>query len=173
MLSDLVFAALPLYFIWSLHRPVMERVLISILMTLGTLAAIAEAWIIYYTHVWIPQKHSIRDWMPLFWWYRVEEIGLITAACTPFLKPLIERILGRFGVSKFCFRTVQLNTIRSVRGALPEDDAKMGPLEHLSNGDQDLMKQNPSQSIDRTFSDRFDRASDVMKFQRKQDCVEV
>jgi len=91
----------------------MERILLSILMALGTLAAIAEALIIYNTHLWDPRNDTIRDWMPLFWWYRVEEIGLIAAACTPFLKPLIERVLGRFGASRFYFAEMQLNTIRS------------------------------------------------------------
>ncbi|PVI04471.1 hypothetical protein DM02DRAFT_493476, partial [Periconia macrospinosa] len=105
MLSDFVFAAMPLYLIWLLHRPVMERILISILMTLGTLAAIAEVFIIYHTHLWNPRKDSFRVWMPLVWWYRVEEIGLITAACTPFLKPLVERILGQLGASRFRFLT--------------------------------------------------------------------
>ncbi|KAF1973061.1 hypothetical protein BU23DRAFT_641448, partial [Bimuria novae-zelandiae CBS 107.79] len=113
MLSDLVFAGMPLYLIWSLHRPVLERILISILMAFGILAAIAEAWIIYYTHVWNPREATIRYWVPLYWWYRVEEIGLIAAACTPFLKPLIERILGRLGVPRFHFVNMQLNTIYS------------------------------------------------------------
>ncbi|KAF1952266.1 hypothetical protein CC80DRAFT_572899 [Byssothecium circinans] len=111
MFSDLVFAGMPLYIIWSLHRSVVERVLVSILMAFGILAAIAEAWIIYYTHVWNPRETTIHDWVPLYWWYRVEEIGLIAAACTPFLKPLIERILYRFGVPQFRFVNMQLNTI--------------------------------------------------------------
>ncbi|PVI01417.1 hypothetical protein DM02DRAFT_467816, partial [Periconia macrospinosa] len=86
MLSDLVFAVLPLYFIWSLHRPVMERTLMSILMTLGTLAAMIDVYLIYKVIVWDMAKDDPRDWVPLFWWYRVEEIVLILAACTPFLK---------------------------------------------------------------------------------------
>jgi hypothetical protein len=136
MLSDLVFAAMPLYFIWSLHRPVMERMLISALMALGTLAAMAEAWIIHYTHVWNPRTNTIRDWMPLFWWYRVEEICLIAAACTPFLKPLVERILGRFGASRFRFVTMQLNSFQSDQVVAPEGVAEMGPLKQSTNGDQ-------------------------------------
>ena len=113
MLSDIVFAAMPIYFVWSLHRPVLERILISILMALGLLAATAEACIIYHAYLWNPQKSAIRDWMPLFWWYRVEEIGLILAACTPFLKPLVQRVLGRFGTSPFCFVTIELDSVQS------------------------------------------------------------
>jgi hypothetical protein len=173
MLSDLVFATIPIYFIWSLHRPVMERILISILMAFGMLAAMAEACIIYHTHVWSPRKSSTRDWMPLYWWYRVEEIGLIVAACTPFLKPLVERILSRFGASRFSFVTMQLNTIRPDEGAAPEGVAKMGFLKQSRNGDQNLIKQNSGQASNRASSDRFDRASDGMKLQREEDCAEV
>lgn len=167
MLSDLVFAAMPLYFIWSLHRPVMERILISILMTLGTFAAVAEAWIIYYTHVWNPRIHSIRDWMPLFWWYRVEELSLITAACTPFLKPLIERILGRFGTSRFRFKTMQLNTFRSVQGVASAGFATLGSLKQSKNGDQNLITQYPGQVTESVTPERIDCASDVMALQRE------
>ncbi|KAF5844434.1 hypothetical protein GGP41_001372 [Bipolaris sorokiniana] len=113
MLSDIVFAAIPIYFVWSLHRPVLERILISTLMALGLLAATAEACIIYHAYLWNPRESTIRDWMPLFWWYRVEEIGLIFAACTPFLKPLVERVLGRFGTSRFRFVTMELDSIQS------------------------------------------------------------
>ncbi|KAH7108853.1 hypothetical protein B0J11DRAFT_449405 [Dendryphion nanum] len=175
MLSDLVFAAMPLYFIWSLHRPVMERILISILMTLGTLAAMAEALIICYTHIWIPQKVSIRDWMPLFWWYRVEEIGLIAAACAPFLKPLVERILGRFGASRFRFVTMHLNSIQSGQEAAWELEGAAEIVLSSSSRHPSIaqMNPNPGQGSDRTSSERFSHASDVKELQREQDCAKV
>jgi hypothetical protein len=46
--SDLVFAIMPIYFIWSLHRPVRERVLVTILMALGIVAAVAGVMKVYY-----------------------------------------------------------------------------------------------------------------------------
>ncbi|KAH7345825.1 hypothetical protein BKA66DRAFT_378395, partial [Pyrenochaeta sp. MPI-SDFR-AT-0127] len=88
--SDIAFAALPLFFIWPLNRPVMERILLSVLMALGTIAAVAGAVKAFYIHTWDPRKNSFHDLMPLFWWYRVEELGLIAAANAPFLKPTIE-----------------------------------------------------------------------------------
>ncbi|KAH7111819.1 hypothetical protein B0J11DRAFT_191023 [Dendryphion nanum] len=163
MLSDLVFAAMPLYFIWSLHRPVMERILISILMTFGTLAAMAEAWIIYHTHVWNPRKDSIRGWMPLYWWYRVEEIGLIAAACAPFLKPLVERILGRFGTSRFRFVTMRLNTIQSDQEAAWEGAAEIVLSSSSRHPSIAQKNPNPGQGFDRISSESFSHASDVKK----------
>src|SRR4051794_13987089 len=101
--SDLIFAIMPTFFIWSLRRPVTERILVNVLMALGTIAAVAGVMKLVYSTVWNARNATLRDWVPLFWWYRVEEIGLIAAACAPFLKPLIERLLDRFGVSKFRF----------------------------------------------------------------------
>lgn len=111
--SDLVFAIMPIFFIWPLHRPVMERILVIILMALGIIAAVAGVMKLVHSAAWDPRKNILRDWMPLLWWYRVEEIGLITAACAPFLKHLIERMLGRFGVPQFRFVTIVLRTLRS------------------------------------------------------------
>ncbi|KAH8585763.1 hypothetical protein B0O99DRAFT_471099, partial [Bisporella sp. PMI_857] len=89
----LVFAISPTFFIWSLPRPVIERTLVSTLMALGAIAAVAGVMKLHTIRVWSPREVTLRDWVPLLWWYRVEEIGLIAAACAPFLKPPIERAL--------------------------------------------------------------------------------
>jgi hypothetical protein len=116
IVSDLAFAIMPMFLVWPLHRPVMERVLLSILMGLGVIAAVAGAMKIYHINAWNPRIDTFRDWVSLLWWYRVEEIGLITAACAPFLKPLIQRILDKteaFRASPLRFITISLNSIRS------------------------------------------------------------
>ncbi|RYP60499.1 hypothetical protein DL771_010496 [Monosporascus sp. 5C6A] len=82
-------------------------------MALGTIAAVAGAMKLVYSTAYDARKNTPRDWMPLLYWYRVEEIGLIAAACAPFLKPLIERMLGRFGVPQFRFVNIVLRTISS------------------------------------------------------------
>lgn len=108
---------MPMFFIWTLHRPTLERVLVSALMALGFLAAVAGLFKTYYIKFWNPRNDAtLRDWMPLFWWYRVEEIGLIAAACAPFVKPLLSRILGRIGAPDFRFATIGLNTVESSEG---------------------------------------------------------
>ncbi|KAL5326362.1 hypothetical protein ACEPPN_004046 [Leptodophora sp. 'Broadleaf-Isolate-01'] len=120
--SDLVFSIMPMFFIWTLHRPTIERALVSALMALGLLAAVAGIFKVYYIKFWDPRNTAtLRDWMPLFWWYRVEEIGLIGASCAPFVKPLMARILGRFGAPAFRFATIGLNTVEGSEG--PSYDA--------------------------------------------------
>jgi hypothetical protein len=103
---------MPVHLFWSLHRPVLERMLGIVLMGFGTIAAVAGAMKIYHISAWNPRQAQFRDWIPLLWWYRVEEIGLIVAACAPFLKPLMERALQGLGASPFRFRTIRLNTVR-------------------------------------------------------------
>ncbi|KAG4429442.1 hypothetical protein IFR05_015073 [Cadophora sp. M221] len=116
--SDLVFAVMPMVFIWTLHRPTIERALVSALMALGLLAAVAGIFKVYYIKFWDPRNRAtLRDWMPLFWWYRVEEIGLIAASCAPFVKPLMGRILGQLGAPAFRFATIRLNTVEGSEGA--------------------------------------------------------
>ena len=82
-----------------------------LLMSFGLIAALASAMKIYHINAWDPRKAQFRDWVPLLWWYRVEEIGLIIAACAPFLKPLMERALQGLGASPFKFRTMSLRTV--------------------------------------------------------------
>ncbi|KAH7386424.1 hypothetical protein BKA64DRAFT_645984 [Cadophora sp. MPI-SDFR-AT-0126] len=116
--SDLVFAIMPMFFIWTLHRPAIERALVSALMALGLLAAVAGIFKVYYINFWNPRNSAtLRDWMPLFWWYRVEEIGLIAASCAPFVKPLMARVLGRLGATPFRFATIRLNTVDDSQGS--------------------------------------------------------
>lgn len=64
-LSDLVFAIMPVYLVSSLHRPVMERVLVIVLMGFGTIAALAGVMKIYHISAWNPRHAILRDWMPL------------------------------------------------------------------------------------------------------------
>lgn len=102
---------MPIYLFWSLNRPTLERILGIVLMGFGTIAAVAGVMKIYYISAWNPRQGQFRDWIPLFWWYRVEEIGLIVAACTPFIKPLMEHALRGLGTLPFRFRTIGLHTV--------------------------------------------------------------
>ncbi|KAH6668426.1 hypothetical protein B0J14DRAFT_675151 [Halenospora varia] len=124
---------MPMFFIWSLPRPVMERTLVSILMALGKIAAIAGVMKLHTLKVWNPREATLRDWVPLLW-YRVEEIGLIAAACAPFLKQPTERALGRFGVTKFGFETITLPTIPSFQGSSAKDSSKKGSSIQRTSG---------------------------------------
>lgn len=139
IVSDLVFAIMPLFFLWSMRRPLTERILLSVLMGFGTAAAVAGGMKIYHINAWDPRRDVFRDWVPLLWWYRVEEIGLIIAACAPFLKPTIDNFLLLLGASPFRFLTIGLNTIHSSDNNNADDTAKLPKKQWVTgprHGDQ-------------------------------------
>lgn len=170
--SDLVFAIMPTFFIWSLRRTVMERMLVIVLMGLGIIAAVAGVMKVYHIHAWNPREITLRDWVPLLWWYRVEEIGLITAACAPFLKPFIERLLSRFGSKHFGFVTFGLNTIRSSLGGTGKDDVKTGTSGHWTSGEQQSSQQTTGREASMTASSGFSHSNSGVKCQGEH-CEEV
>lgn len=137
IVSDLVFAIMPLFFLWSLHRPLTERILLGILMGFGTVAAVAGGMKIYHINAWDPRRDVFRDWVPLLWWYRVEEIGLIIAACAPFLKPTIDQALFLLGSSPFKFPTIGLDTVRSSNNDNTNDTTKTSSTMPWVTGPQD------------------------------------
>ncbi|RYP42126.1 hypothetical protein DL767_000491 [Monosporascus sp. MG133] len=146
----------------KIMKPVMERILVIILMALGTIAAVAGAMKLVHSHAWDPRKNILRDWMPLAWWYRVEEMGLIAAACAPFLKPFIERMLSRFGVPQFRFVTIALRTIRSTPADAAEE-VKESTSRQRTTEEQRLGPRNPDRLPSVVSSNSFDYRSDVAK----------
>ncbi|PVI01585.1 hypothetical protein DM02DRAFT_500019, partial [Periconia macrospinosa] len=96
--SDPIFAIMPVVFIYSLNRPAMERVLMGVLMALGIVAVVAGGMKLYYTNTFAIGADLLRDALPLFMWFRVEEIALVASSSAPFLKSPIERTLNRLGI---------------------------------------------------------------------------
>ena len=114
MLSDLVFAALPMFTIWTLHRPVVEKTLISVLMASALFASAACGVRIYYLATFdIKSPDAWRDMVPQYTWCRVEEIVIIIAACAPFLKSPLERLLQRMGFATFQNTPDRLDAVQS------------------------------------------------------------
>jgi hypothetical protein len=169
--SDLVFAIMPAFFLWSLHRPLMERMLVIVLMGLGIIAAIAGVMKVYHIHAWNPREATLRDWVPLLWWYRVEEIGLIAAACAPFLKPFIERLLSQFGSKHFGFVTFGLNTIRSGIEGTGGDVRKTGTSGHWTSEEQQSSQQTTGHEASMTASSASGHSNSGVKCQTE--CCEV
>ncbi|RYP14309.1 hypothetical protein DL765_006474 [Monosporascus sp. GIB2] len=116
---------------------------------------------------WDPRKNIFRDWVPLLWWYRVEELGLIAAACAPFLKPLIERMLGRFGVPQFRFVTIVLKTIRSspadATKEVKENTSSIQKSTQRTTKERWLEPHKPDQLQSVISSDGLDYRSDAVK----------
>jgi hypothetical protein len=117
MVSDLTFAIMPMFFTWKLKRSLIERALVSLLLSLGLCAAATVAVRLHYL---IEYNESTQDTFRktalLFTWCRIEECVLIVAACTPFLKSPIERILVRLNVPTFRDTTGGLNLVHTVGG---------------------------------------------------------
>jgi hypothetical protein len=98
ILTDLIFAVVPITFIRKMQRPLREKIVLSCLMGLGVFAATAS--IVKTTLV----KHygttgdSLWDAIDLTLWSMLEVQTGIIAACIPCLKSPFERALGRFGL---------------------------------------------------------------------------
>jgi hypothetical protein len=111
MICDLAFAIMPMFFVWRINRPLLERILISVLMALGLGATATNAVKVYLgTILDFTIADTFRESLRIFLWCRLEEYLLIASACAPFLKSLIERVLRRFGVAEFAQATMELNS---------------------------------------------------------------
>lgn len=113
MICDLAFAIMPMFFVWKLNRPLLERILISVLMALGLCATATVAVKIYLATISDTiVVDTYRETLRVCLWCRLEEYLLIASACAPFLKALIERFLSRLGVAKFMYLTRDLNSFQ-------------------------------------------------------------
>jgi hypothetical protein len=104
---------MPIFFIWPLNRPVIERILITVLMGLGIIAATAGAMKLYYIGTWKFGEEAVKETVSIYMWYRVEEISLIASACAPLLKGPTESMLSRLGLQRLSFAPLSLKTFRS------------------------------------------------------------
>ena len=99
--TDVLLALSPMTFLWTLRRPVGERLLVCLLMGMGLFASIASIVKLCIVLKW-PPKPGDDVWAvstAISTWTVTELFFGIMAGCLPFLKPLIERCLGRIGIS--------------------------------------------------------------------------
>ena len=76
-----------MFMIWTLHRPVVEKTLVSVLMASALFASAACGVRIYYLAIFhIKPPDTWRDVIPQYMWCRIEEVVIIIAGCAPFLK---------------------------------------------------------------------------------------
>ena len=103
-----------MFFVWKLNRPLLERILITVLMALGLCATGAAVLKLYYLRAYnLTVNDSLRIMVVLFIWCRIEEFVLIASACAPFLKSPAEQVLSRFGVPIFENKIRELNSLHS------------------------------------------------------------
>lgn len=101
---------MPMSFIWTLSRPFLERMLLAVLMALGLCATAVAALKIYHMESFDLTSDFLRTVVTLALLSRAEELVLITAACTPFLKSPTENLLRHFNFPVFEGRVRPLNT---------------------------------------------------------------
>ena len=99
MSNDLAFAIMPIFLIWKLSRSRLERYLVSTLLALGLCATgIGIAIIIDLTARTRPTD-PLRESVNVSMYCRLEEIFLLIASSTPFLKAPVEYVLVQLGVA--------------------------------------------------------------------------
>lgn len=131
---------MPIFFIWSLNRHVIERVLMAVLMGFGLSAAIAGAIKLYYIRTWKYGEEAVNETVSVYMWYRVEEMSLVASACAPFLKGPIEKILSQAGGPRFRFIPPSLKSFRSGGQQWTQSSGQgvsLGSVDHGSNGAKD------------------------------------
>jgi hypothetical protein len=113
VLNDIIFAFMPIILISTLGRALVERILVSILMALGLVAATGAAVRLWVTKEALEDTNHLRSTLKIVIWCRMEESVLAIAACTPLLKSSIEKVLSRLGLRMFKNMPRKLNTIQS------------------------------------------------------------
>ncbi|KAK7908772.1 hypothetical protein PG985_016075 [Apiospora marii] len=104
ILTDVLLSLAPLSFLWSLKRPLRERVVLGLLMSLGLFAgacsllknlevrSLAEAAFLPPAELLATDFGAKAVYICI--WTALEQLLGIVAACTPFCKPVFERYLG-------------------------------------------------------------------------------
>jgi hypothetical protein len=96
--SDILFAILPIVFIYKIQRPLREKIIIAVLMGLGLVASgAATAKVILLARLPTSTDPTSVGADTLIWTTLEESIGMM-AACISMLKSLFERALKRFGL---------------------------------------------------------------------------
>ncbi|KAK3386493.1 hypothetical protein B0H63DRAFT_430290 [Podospora didyma] len=132
MAGDVLCAILPIAIIWRLTRSVVEKVLVSILLGLGLVAAVGGILKVIILKSWDPASvDANRQIMNAFVWIRIEELLLIIGACAPTLKAPIEGLLRRrFSLPRFGPRPLPLNTVSTMPD--PSRKPPLFPQEDIS-----------------------------------------
>ena len=100
VLTDVLISLAPIKFLWSLKRPLRERIVLGCLMGLGLLAGISS--IIKNTIIADFGKPGLDMWamnISISTWTSLEMLLGCIAACTPFCRPVLERCFGAVGIN--------------------------------------------------------------------------
>lgn len=113
ILTDILLSLSPVTFLRKLNRPVRERVLLCFLMGLGLFATICS---IVKTIAVQSFGKSSDQWalaLTIATWTVLEQFVAVIAACAPFLKPSLERVLIVLGLPCSTGNTGTISTLRT------------------------------------------------------------
>jgi hypothetical protein len=96
--TDIILSILPLFIIRNIQRPLREKIVISLLMSLGFLCAVAVIPKLISLHDFGVNKDFTWTTAEVAMWSMVEVSLGIMVACIPALKRVFERTLKRFGL---------------------------------------------------------------------------
>ncbi|KAH8178404.1 hypothetical protein LIA77_03486 [Sarocladium implicatum] len=98
--SDVLLSLAPIMFLWKLKRPFREKVLVGCLMGLGLFASVASVFkTIAVTKFGKPGVDMWALTNSLATWTALEQLVAMIAASAPFLKPVLQPVFHRFGLS--------------------------------------------------------------------------
>lgn len=96
--TDFVFALLPLSFLQHLRRPLRERILLFLLMSLGVFAGVASTLKIVAAARFGATDDPTNESIGIAMWSVIEELVGLIAICVPCLRSPFQRVLGYCGV---------------------------------------------------------------------------
>ncbi|KAF1810948.1 hypothetical protein P152DRAFT_378048, partial [Eremomyces bilateralis CBS 781.70] len=100
ILSDVVFALLPLTFIFSLRRPLRDKLVLTFLMGLGLLCTAIGTRKLFYAKEFQRVNEKDTSWSSVemrVWAYAESYVGIM-AACIPCLRAMFESGLKKIGI---------------------------------------------------------------------------
>ena len=104
--SDVLLSLAPIMFLWKLKRPFREKVIVGCLMGLGLFASIASIFKTIAVSKF--SNPGVDMWAltnSLATWTALEQLVAMIAASAPFLKPVVQPVLHKFGLSLSGTRT--------------------------------------------------------------------
>ncbi|KAK0751405.1 hypothetical protein B0T18DRAFT_457131 [Schizothecium vesticola] len=91
IVNNVLLSIAPVTFLWSLHRPAVERILVCALMGIGSFASVASIIKLVLLVRWTRQPEGDDLWAmagSMNTWSVTEQFFAVMATCLPFLKPV-------------------------------------------------------------------------------------
>lgn len=151
ILVDLTLSLAPLSFIAKLQRPVPEKVLLAVLMGMGLLASAASIQKTMLIKNLASSKDILTLSLLLTIYGNIELFVGTMAACLPYTKTAVQRVLTRVGVNFSVQNSFKLT--RWMPGTDPKSDGNRRPASAPSSHQAVLAQSEASVSVGKSLSD--------------------